>query len=174
VERVTVIPQGQALGVTISLPSEDRFLVTRRDCLERLTMMLAGRAAEELFFSEQTSGAADDLARAGTLARRMVGEFGMGQPTTRQSLAAGEPDERAGAEREEREARALLEGAYERARALLGANQALVRTAAERLLEAEALDREEVRALLGARPEGARLVLAESGTLGGSPVLPIS
>ena len=104
VERVTVIPQGQALGVTISLPSEDRFLVTRQDCLERLAMMLAGRAAEELFFSEQTSGAADDLARAATLARRMVGEFGMGQPTTPQSLAAGPPDGGVGAEREEREA----------------------------------------------------------------------
>jgi cell division protease FtsH len=160
VERVTVIPQGLALGVTISLPTEDKFLVTRQDCTERLTMLLAGRAAEELFFGEQTSGAADDLARAGTLARRMVDEFGMGQSTTRASLAAGAPEGAAGDERSERESRALLEEAYERARALLVENELLVRRAAERLLEAEALDRAEVAALLGPRPMGDRLRLA--------------
>ena len=81
VERVTVIPQGQALGVTVALPTEDRFLATRQECVERLAMMMAGRAAEELVFGEFTSGAADDLNRAAALARRMVGELGMGAPT---------------------------------------------------------------------------------------------
>jgi len=166
VERVTVIPQGQALGVTISLPTEDRFLVTRQDCRERLTMLLAGRAAEELFFGEQTSGAADDLARAGTLARRMVEEFGMGRSTTVASLAAGAPEDAAGGERAERESRALLEEAYERARALLIEHEPTVRKAAERLLEAEALDRAEVEALLGPRPEADRLRLAAEGAAG--------
>ena len=91
VERVTVIPQGQALGVTVALPIEDRFLATREECVERLAMMMAGRAAEELVFGEFTSGAADDLARAAALARRMVGELGMGAPTTTASLAIGLP-----------------------------------------------------------------------------------
>src|SRR5450631_219783 len=73
VERVTVIPQGHALGVTVALPTEDRFLATRTECMERLRMMLAGRAAEELVFGECTSGAGDDLMRAAVLARRMAG-----------------------------------------------------------------------------------------------------
>jgi cell division protease FtsH len=166
VERVTVISQGQALGVTITLPTEDRFLVTRQDCLERLTMLLAGRAAEELFFGEQTSGAADDLARAGTLARRMVEEFGMGQATTLASLAAAAPEGASGSERSERESRVLLQQAYERARTLLVDNEPLVRRAAERLLEAEALDRAEVETLLGPRPAGSRLLLAADATGG--------
>ena len=158
-ERVTVIPQGQALGVTISLPTEDRFLATRRDCVERLTMMMGGRAAEELVFGEMTSGAADDLARATALARRMVAELGMGAASTEESLAAGLAGDggTSGEERVEREARALLESAYREARELLSRNEELLHRTAARLLEAEALDRDELSELLGARPEPRRL-----------------
>jgi cell division protease FtsH len=155
VERVTVIPQGQALGVTISLPSEDRFLYTRRDCLDRLAMLLAGRAAEEIIFGEMTSGAADDFARATSLARKMAGELGMGEPSTAQSIAATFGDGKSsggGDERIERQARVLLEEAYEAARSTIETHIDQVHRGATLLLEKEAIGREEVEAIFGKRP----------------------
>ena len=158
VERVTVIPQGQALGVTISLPLEDRFLYTRRDCMDRLSMLLAGRAAEEVVFGEMTSGAADDLARATALARRMVADFGMGHDTTEKSIAdtLGADGPGAGEERVERQARALLEEAYLTAKATIESYLDSVHRAATLLLEREAIGREEVEDLFGPRPKAER------------------
>lgn len=159
VERVTVIPQGQALGVTISLPSEDRFLYTRRDCLDRLAMLLAGRAAEEIVFGEMTSGAADDFSRATALARRMAGELGMGESTTEQSIAATFGDGRGsgtGDERVERQARVLLEEAYRAACTTIEAHLDQVHRAAVLLLEREAIGRDEVEAIFGKRPTVSR------------------
>ncbi|MGD9571594.1 MAG: ATP-dependent metallopeptidase FtsH/Yme1/Tma family protein [Thermoleophilia bacterium] len=159
VDRVTVIPQGQALGVTIALPTEDRFLATREECVERLAMMMAGRAAEELVFGEFTSGAADDLKRAATLARRMVGELGMGAPTTAGSLAAGLPgaDGAAAAERTEEAALALIDQAFATAMAMLEEHLGLLHASARRLLDAEALESEDLRAIFGPRPSARRL-----------------
>ena len=122
VERVTVIPQGQALGVTVSLPDEDRFLATREECVERLAMMMAGRAAEELVFGEFTSGAADDLMRSATLARRMVGELGHGgAPRPPRAWSGGLPGAQGAeaTERTEAAARALVEQAFSDATAIL-------------------------------------------------------
>ena len=159
VERVTVIPQGQALGVTISLPTEDRFLATRQECVERLAMMMAGRAAEEMVFGEFTSGAADDLNRAATLARRMVGELGMGAPTTTASLAISLPgaDAAEAAERTEQAARGLLEDAFTTATLILEDNRDLLHHSADALLGAEALERDDLSTLLGPRPAARRL-----------------
>ncbi len=152
IERVTVIPQGQALGVTIALPTEDRMLATRGDCLDRMAMLMAGRASEELVFGESTSGAADDLRRAILLARRMVSEFGMAESTTIESLraAVGEDDV-------ERAARGLVGDALARAREILSRNRRLLDACAERLLEVEAIDRQELDEILGPRPSGSRL-----------------
>lgn len=168
VERVTVIPQGQALGVTVALPAEDRFLATRQECVQRLAMMMAGRAAEELIFGEFTSGAADDLARAATLARRMAGELGMAAPTTADSLAAGLPGSAApeDSERIEAAARALVEDAFAAATRLLEDNRQLLHRAARALLEAEALERDDIASLLGPRSEGRRLDPADAGPRG--------
>jgi len=159
VERVTVIPQGQALGVTIALPVEDRFLATRQECVERLAMMMAGRAAEELVFGEFTSGAADDLNRAAALARRMVGELGMGARTTTASLSIGLPgaDAAETAERTERATRALLEDAFATATRILEEHRELLAHAADALLGAEALERDDLATLLGPRPAARRL-----------------
>ena len=159
VERVTVIPQGQALGVTISLPSEDRFLATREECMERMAMIMAGRAAEELVFGEFTSGAADDLQRAATLARRMVGEMGMGASTTAESLTTGLPGSEGtvAAERAEDAARELIERALHTATGLLTQHLGLLHSAAGRLMETEALEREDLARLFGPRPAARRL-----------------
>ncbi len=160
VERVTVIPQGQALGVTFSLPDEDRFLATRGEHLDRLARIMGGRAAEELVFGEMTSGAADDLKKATSLAHMMVVDLGMARPTTEESLAvglAGGQSAPAGAERVETEIQAILASAYRSAYELLEANIVLLHRAAAALLEAEALDRDEIEGLLGPRPVHERL-----------------
>ena len=159
VERVTVIPQGQALGVTISLPTEDKFLATRQECVERLAMMMAGRAAEELIFGEFTSGAADDLNRAATLARRMVAELGMGASTTAGSLASGLPGAQGhdAAERIEAAALILIDDAFRTATTILLDNIELLHQGASMLLEEEALERDDLAALFGPRPESRRL-----------------
>ncbi|MCC6831635.1 MAG: AAA family ATPase [Thermoleophilia bacterium] len=159
VERVTVIPQGQALGVTILLPTEDRFLATRTECMERMAMMLAGRAAEELVFGEFTSGAADDLNRAAALARRMAGEMAMARGGTEESLLVGLPA--AGGDRSaedvERAAQDLVRQAFREATALLGRHRELLESGARRLLDAEALERDELAELFGPRPGAERL-----------------
>lgn len=155
VERVTVIPQGQALGVTFSLPDEDRFLATRQEHLDRLARIMGGRAAEELIFGEMTSGAADDLKKATALAHMMVVDLGMARATTEESLAvglAGGQSAPAGAERVEAEIQAILASAYRSAYELLQANEELLHRAAGVLLDTEALDREEIDGLLGPRP----------------------
>ena len=160
VDRVTVIPQGQALGVTVSLPDEDRFLATRQEHLDRLARLMGGRAAEELIFEQMTSGAADDLRRATELARIMVQDLGMARSTTEESLAAGLTGGSrgpAGEERTEQEIQALLGTAYRAAYQLLADHEELLHQAAAELLEAEALDRDEIDVLLGPRPQMERL-----------------
>ena len=159
VERVTVIPQGLALGVTVSLPDEDRFLATREECVERLAMMMAGRAAEELVFGEFTSGAADDLMRSATLARRMVGELAMAAPTTTESLSGGLPGAQGAeaSERTEAAARALVEQAFLNATAILEDNLQILHEAADRLIAEEALERDDLYDLFGPRPSARRL-----------------
>jgi cell division protease FtsH len=75
--KVTVIPRGQALGYTMTLPEEDRFIMTREQLSDELAMLLGGRVAEELVFSDITTGAQNDLDRATKVARQMVTEYGM-------------------------------------------------------------------------------------------------
>ncbi len=159
VERVTVIPQGHALGVTVALPTEDRFLATRTECMERLRMLLAGRAAEELVFGECTSGAGDDLARAAVLARQMSGDLAMAEPRTDESLLIalpGAPGERS-AHDVEIAAQILVRIAFERAMQMLVANRDLLETGAVMLLEREALESEDLARLFGPRPGMSRL-----------------
>ncbi len=161
VERVTVIPQGQALGVTFSLPDEDNFLATRREHLDRLARVLGGRAAEELVFGEMTSGAADDLNKATSLARMMVENLGMARPTTEESLSiglTGGAHGNHGQARVEGEIQEILAGAYRAAFELLEEHLELLHTSAEALLEAEALDREHLDEILGPRPARERFV----------------
>ena len=75
--KVSIIPRGQALGYTLTLPTEDRFLVRRSELVDELAMLLGGRSAEELIFADPTTGAQNDIDRATTIARQMVTEFGM-------------------------------------------------------------------------------------------------
>lgn len=159
VERVTVISQGDALGVTISLPTEDRFLRTRTEYMERLTMMLAGRAAEELVFGEFTSGAGDDLKRAAALARWMVNEVAMATETTAGSLLVALPGSDAAAPEKAAEAatQRLVQEAFGNAKELLARHRDLLDRAAHELLQYEALERDQLVGIFGPRPGLRRL-----------------
>src|SRR6202035_523468 len=79
VHKITIIPRGRALGYTASAPSEDKFLVSRVEMMDQLAMLLGGRTAEELVFHEPTTGAANDIEKASSIARGMIPEYGMSE-----------------------------------------------------------------------------------------------
>lgn len=89
VHKITILSRGRALGYTMTLPMEDKFLATRSEMMDQLAMLLGGRAAEELVFHEPTTGASNDIEKATAVARRMVTEYGMSeQPVPVSSAAA--------------------------------------------------------------------------------------
>src|SRR5690606_4511838 len=77
--KVTILPRGMALGYTLTLPTEDRFLMSKSQMLDEMTVFLGGRVAEQIVFNESTTGAQNDLERCTEMARRMVCEFGMSE-----------------------------------------------------------------------------------------------
>jgi cell division protease FtsH len=92
VHKVSIVSRGPALGYTLQLPLEDKYLTGRQELLARLTVLLGGRAAEELVFKEVTTGAHNDLSKATELAQRMVTEFGMSDRIGPLSLRSGESE----------------------------------------------------------------------------------
>src|SRR5437588_5240980 len=78
VHRISIVPRGRALGYTLNLPDEDRYLKTREELIDFMTMLLGGRAAEQIVFGSITTGAADDLRRVAEIAHAMVTQYAMG------------------------------------------------------------------------------------------------
>ena len=169
VHKISIIPRGvAALGYTQQLPTDDRYLVQQRELKDRIAVLLAGRAAEELIFDEISTGAGNDLERATEMARRMVAELGMSEalgPVTfhRRNgtfLQTGEPTggdySEATARLIDREVQRLLRTEYQRALEMLRADREVLVVLAERLLQREVVDREELRVLMGKPPESAR------------------
>lgn len=169
VHKVSIIPRGiSALGYTIQLPTEDRYLLTRSELLERLTVLLGGRCAEELIFQEVSTGAQDDLLKATDMARRMVAAYGMSErlgPVSfeqqRRPLFLPEilPPVRDYAEETARaideEVKVLLEEACERARIILWEKQEGLHRLAKLLLDREVIEGAELREILGLEAERA-------------------
>ncbi len=89
VHRISIIPRGRALGYTLNLPEEDRYLKTREELIDMMTMLLGGRAAEELVIGSITNGAADDLSRVTAIAHSMVHEWAMGTGITSMRVDEG-------------------------------------------------------------------------------------
>jgi cell division protease FtsH len=174
VAKVTIIPHGRTLGATAQLPEEDRHNYARDYLLGRLTVMLGGRAAEELVFGQPTTGAESDLKQATSLARRMVGMWGMSPVLGPVSYGLGETHPFLGRElaqpREYAEAtaaaldqavRTMIEEAYHRAHSTLEAHRTLLDALAEELLAHETVDAERLDALMqtdvpATAPAGAR------------------
>jgi cell division protease FtsH len=155
--KVTIIPRGRALGVTMQLPEADRHTHSREFLEAQLAVLMGGRVAEELFLRQVTSGASNDIERATDIARRMVCEFGMS--ATLGPLAyhtPGNPWEtdkgvgisEATAQQVDREIRELVMKGYEKARELIGGHRAAVRAMAEELLVVESLDAEAIAAVI--------------------------
>ncbi len=168
VRKVSILPRGAgALGYTMTAPTEDRFLMSRREIADRLVVLLGGRVAEETTVGEISTGAQDDLLNATDLARRMVRELGMSdamglssfEPRGRSMSAGGDrwptgasPDySEETARAVDAEVAQLLGAAQARARALLGEHRSALERIAQRLLEAEVMSGEELRALVGVR-----------------------
>jgi len=183
VQKVSIIPRGvAALGYTIQRPLEDRFLMDRSELMNRMTVLLGGRAAESLVFDEVSTGAADDLAKATEIARSMVVRFGMDpklgqvayEPETAPLLGApGGADWRPRHYGEETAAaidnavHGLIDSVFGRAVEILTANRPLLDSAASELLEKETMSEDDLRAIAGKlapseRPER-RPALAAAG-----------
>ncbi len=167
VHKITIVPRGRALGMTASLPEEDRHSYSRDYLLSNLAMLFGGRAAEELIFGAKkiTTGAGNDIERATTMARRMVVQFGMSDVIGPMAVGDAEREIFIGRELVQRreiseriaetvdsEIKRLLDESYVRARETLDQNRELLEQIAEALLERETLDREEVDLLASGKP----------------------
>lgn len=165
VHRISIIPRGiAALGYTLQLPTQDRYLITRSELLDRLAVLLGGRTAEELVFQEISTGAHDDLTKATDMARNMVMAYGMseqlgpityGQGQRPMFLEPGMPTLRSEISEEtareiDCEVRKLITGAHERAREILQARRGILDILAHRLLEKETVEGDELRAIIAA------------------------
>jgi cell division protease FtsH len=167
VHKISIISRGQALGYTISMPQEDKFLTTRAELNDTMAMTLGGRAAEEIVFGEITTGASNDLEKVTATAKQMVMRFGMseklgprvfghdhGQPFLGREFSS-EPDYSDEIAREiDDEIRRIVEAAHQVAKDMLLEHREALTTISELLLERETIEREEFMALLdGKSPE---------------------
>jgi cell division protease FtsH len=162
VHKVSIIPRGAALGVTMFLPTEDRHTMTKRQSLARIAMALGGRAAEKIVFNEVTSGASDDIKRATNLARAMICELGMSDKLGPLSYTESEGSvflgREMGTRREnyseetareiDRELREMVDTQYALAVRVLEDNRDKLDRLAHALLERETLDSEEIQAAI--------------------------
>jgi cell division protease FtsH len=166
VHKISIISRGQALGYTISLPTEDKFLTSRAELTDTMAMTLGGRAAEEIVFGEITTGASNDLEKVTETAKRMVMRFGMserlgprvfghdrGQPFLGREFSA-EPDYSDEIAREiDDEIRRIVEAAHQTAKDLLTERREELDRISKILLGRETIDSEQFVALLDGKPE---------------------
>jgi cell division protease FtsH len=150
VQKVTIVARGQALGYTLNLPAEDRYLHTKEELVDMMTIFLAGRAAEQIVFGRVTNGAANDLEKATELARAMVFEYGMSDNVSSRTLRADNYalSEETKRLRDHEQAR-LTDEAFQEALRLLTKHRRSLDRLSVALLERETLVRAEVLQLLG-------------------------
>jgi len=168
VHKVTIIPRGRALGLTQQLPADDKYNYSKEYLLNRITILLGGRAAEEMVLHQQTTGAGDDLEKATEMARKMVCEWGMSDRLG--PLTFGKREEHIFLGREfarqqdyseetavliDAEVKRIVSECAARARQILEAKIAKLHRLAQALLEHESLDGEEIARILAASPQGA-------------------
>jgi cell division protease FtsH len=161
IHKVSIIPRGRALGWTLSLPTEDKYLVSRGELIDQLAMMLGGRVAEEITIGDFTTGAADDIQRATATAKDMVTQYGMsaklgpmtfgskeGQPFLGKEFGHA-PDYGGEVAAEiDREVRALIDEAHDEALEVLVANRKVLEELADALMERETVEKDELTTLL--------------------------
>ncbi|MEY2340878.1 ATP-dependent zinc metalloprotease FtsH [Acidithiobacillus sp. IBUN Pt1247-S3] len=160
VHKVTIIPRGRALGLTMQLPTEDRFNYERQEILHNISILMGGRIAEEVFLNQMTTGAGNDIERATDLARKMVMQWGM---STIGPMVIGEKEEEMFLGREiskhssvsehtaqtvDEEVRGIIQERYQVARKLIEENRDTVEHMAQALLKFETLDAGQVNDLM--------------------------
>jgi len=174
VHKISIIPRGiAALGYTQQQPTEDRYLMTRSELLDRLAVLLGGRVAEELVFAEISTGAQNDLQRATDIARSMVTEYGMSDrlglvtyERPRQSMFLPESfapgkaysEEKAG--QIDEEVSRFIEEAHQRVRKILSERQTVLNDLARLLSRKESVQGEELRKMLAESPPGMKTTLS--------------
>jgi cell division protease FtsH len=170
VQKVTIISRGAALGYTLHLPDEDRYIRTREELIDDITILLAGRAAELVVFGRISTGAASDLEAVTRLTREMVFELGMGDSVTSRTVRADDYglSEETKRMRDAEQAR-LADDGYQRALDLCTANRRTLDRVAAALLERETLEREELRTLLDEQPQPADAPQADAPARPGRP-----
>ena len=175
--KVTIIPRGMALGVTVYLPEEDQHTVTKEYLETRMATLMGGRCAEEIFLKQMTTGAGNDIERATELARKMVCEFGMSRMGP---MTFGKKEEQIFLGREiaqhrdfsddtakqiDAEVRSFVDAGYKSAYTILESNQDIMHRMAAALLERETLDAAEIKLII----EGKELPAAKSALSGVDP-----
>jgi cell division protease FtsH len=168
VHRISIIPRGiGALGYTLQLPTEDRYLMTKEELLDKVTVLLGGRGAEELTFQEISTGAQNDLERATDIARRMVMSYGMSEKlglvtfekSTHPAFLGGNypiPGQGGGKEYSEKtayiideEVKEIIQSSYERVKRILTSHRDDLRKVPQMLMEKEVLEGDEFRKMIG-------------------------
>ncbi len=157
VHKITIIPRGRALGYTAAAPAEDKFLVSRAEMMDQLSMLLGGRTAEELVFHEPTTGAANDIEKASSIARGMVTEYGMSERLGARKFGTGDGEPFLGREMShardyseeiasaiDDEVRRLIESAHDEAWEILVQYRDVLDNLVLQLLEHETLSRDQV------------------------------
>jgi cell division protease FtsH len=172
--KVTILPRGMALGYTLTLPSEDRFLMSKAQMLDEMTVFLGGRVAEQLVFNEVTTGAQNDLERCTEMARRMVCEFGMSPNLGPLTLGRRHGPVFLGRDfHEDRnyseevaakidvEIRNIVDSCYDNAMRTLTENREVLDRIVNVLLEKETIGAEELDRLVNGEPEPPSLTPSE-------------
>jgi cell division protease FtsH len=155
VQKVTIVARGQALGYTLHTPQEERYLHTKEELIDRMKVLLGGRAAESISFGGVTNGASNDLERVTVIARAMIFEYGMGEEVSSRTLRADNYalSEQTKQLRDAEQAR-LTDQAFEDTLRLVSKHRAALDRIANALLEKETIDREELEQLLeGVEPD---------------------
>src|SRR5215211_1948210 len=150
VHRISIIPRGKALGYTLNLPEEDRYLKTKEELLDYMVVLLGGRVTEHVIFGEITTGASDDLKKVHDISRSMVTQYGMGTALNSKQLPADDYSMSDYTRREvDEEQQYLTDLAHRRALKMVGDNRPLLETLANTLLENEVLERDDIERIVG-------------------------
>jgi cell division protease FtsH len=149
VHRISIIPRGRALGYTLNLPEEDRYLKSREELLDYMVVLLAGRVSEHIIFGQITTGASDDLHKVHEISRSMVTQYGMGTELASKQLPSDDYSMSDHTRRlVDEEQQYLTDLAHRRAMSIVGDNRELLDALAHTLLENEVLEREDIGRLV--------------------------
>ena len=186
VHKVTIIPRGRALGVTMQLPTEDRFSMEKEEILQKLAVMFGGRIAEEVFMNQMTTGASNDFERATDLARQMVTQWGMtdslgpmvygeneGEVFLGRSVTTQKNLSEATMQKVDAEIRRIVDAQYTLARELIEENKDKIEAMTQALLEWETIDSDQIKDIMEGkppRPPKPPQAMAEKATEEDSPV----